>query len=368
MSDKSKSLLGLAAQIVAPYLVAVLLYGAYAFGYAQWSAESQLMAQRIAGGLIATFVAVWMVTPHYLVWSKTVGVPTKHKLKASRSMLYSSLKGAIQLPFSLSAFVVVPIIMLFVRAKDDKLPWIFDILYGDKNGLDGDNVWWTNKSYGNVGPNGEEVWEGVRVPPPVNPTPEEQAILDNSRYFKGLKQRTYAYRVLWLLRNRCTKLAVALGIKLKDFTQYRYWGPGLPPSMDKGVPGCQLIEHNGHYEVYNVSHLVTLFGKWPLQVRQRYGFKLGNETGPFQDSRWYMRDRKIEVINIAWSAKGYKKGIPRNQAADEVYTIDSPTQKIAQGTVMRAWCIGPNRYEEYANGEGGFYVRMVQLNSSLCGA
>lgn len=319
--NKIKSLTSLVLQILLPYVLVGL--GVYYFTHYHQPEHTPYWL----GGL-GLWCALWVLTPHYLIWFKIKKpfyyegslqmdqpikireddikwkvnnkLPTKIKVRASINMIKSTLRGLVVMPFSISAFFVVPIIMVFVKKSEDKLPGVLDLLWGDKNGLDGDNYWELREVDGII--------RGIPVPPPLNPNPEQEKELAKISYFPGLKQRTYAYRVLWLLRNRSTNLGVKMGGSINHYNGYRYWGPktdvmGAPKGQK--VFGAYLMENNGYWEVYQVSKGFRLFGRSFL-IRRRYGFKVANESSPFKDLEFYLRRREIEVINIAFSMKAYQ--------------------------------------------------------------
>lgn len=252
-------------------------------------------------GLVALF---WFVLPHYWLWSKLGDAPRRIKVKASTSFVKSYFRGLVVFPFSMSAWIVVPIVLLFVKKGDDTLPGILETLYGDINGLHGDNTYWLPDPV---------TGKGVRHPFPTDPsavqvdikTGEAKIMVQWNYWLEGVDQRTYSSRVIWLLRNRSTKMSFAMGKEIKSYDNYEHYGIKTPIGSEHG-PGWFLIVHDGDVDMMGVIYLGKLFGKYPMCGRIRYGYKLSNVMGPFIDVDPEHRYKRAEVINIAFSAKGYK--------------------------------------------------------------
>lgn len=251
-------------------------------------------------GLVALF---WFVLPHFWLWTKLNDAPRRIKIKASLSFVKSYFRGLVVFPFSVSAWFVVPIVLLFVKKEDNTLPGILEKLYGDINGLHGDNIWWKPDPV---------TGEGVRFECPLDPNEKQvqkdgsfKSMLECNYWLEGVFQRTYSSRVIWLTRNRSTKLSFALGKAVKNYEEFEHYGSKEPIGSEYG-PGWYLIVHDGDVDMMGVMYLGKLFGKYPMCGRVRYGFKLSNLMGPFITVDPKHRYKRAEVINIAISAKGYK--------------------------------------------------------------
>lgn len=251
-------------------------------------------------GLVAL---IWALVPHYWLWTKFPTAPRRIKIKGSVSFMKSYLRGLVVFPFSMSAWFVVPIVLLFVKKGDDTLPGILEKLYGDINGLHGDNIWWKPDP---------ETGQGVRFPCPDNPNELQvqldgttKTILECNYWLEGVFQRTYSSRLIWLLRNRSTKLSLAVGREASSYEEYTLYGTNNPVGSEH-PPGWVLLFYKGDVDMNGIIYLGKLFGKYPMCGRIRYGFKLGNTMGPHVTVDYAHRYTRAEVINIAFSVKGYK--------------------------------------------------------------
>ncbi len=284
---KASAIATVAGNVIAPYVLLAL--GWLLFNFLQ---ERSWLPY--AGFVILALVVFWNATPHYLIW-KRKDIPTALKRQASVSFLNSMVRGAAVMPFSMSAWFVVPIVCLFVKENDNKLPGIFDLLYGDVNGIHGDSVFWVWNP---------EIGEEIRTElPPTYDISEEQKkrFIEVNYFLPGVWQRTWASRVVWLLRNRATKMSEKLGVRISNYREWKYWGPLKP--IDRLAVGSYVMQMGKHFEVYQIVSLGTWFGKLPVICRQRYGFKLGNQMGPFITTHELARKQRSEVINIAYTVK-----------------------------------------------------------------
>lgn len=287
---KASAIVTVASNVLVPYILLAL----------GWQAFSFLQANNwlhYAAFAVLAWIVLWNATPHYLVW-KRKDMPTALKRKASLSFLESALRGAVVMPFSMSAFFVVPIVLLFVKEKDNKLPGIFDLLYGDVNGIHGDSVFWVWNP---------EIGEEIRIELPQTldiETEQRNRFIEVNYFLEGVWQRTWASRVVWLLRNRSTKLSEKMGVRIANYREWKYWGPLKP--IDRLATGSYVMQMGKHFEVYQIVSLGKWFGKFPMICRQRYGYKLGNQMGPFITTHEMARKTSSEVINIAYTIKGDK--------------------------------------------------------------
>lgn len=287
---KASTIASVVGNVLAPYILVAL----------GWLAYDQLQTQgwlHYAGFSILALLVFWNITPHFLLWSRD-DMSSKLKLKASVSFLNSMLRGFIVMPFSILAWFVVPVILLFVKETDNRLPGIFELLFGDVNGIHGDSVYWVWS---------DEIGGEVRIdlPQTKDVTPEQREMLIGLNYFlPGVWQRTWASRVVWLLRNRATKMSERLGVNIPTYREWKYWGPLKP--LDRMGVGSYVMQMGSHFEISRLTPLGNWFGKFPIVMRQRYGFKLGNQMGPFQCYFEQTRKRRSEVINIAYTFKAAK--------------------------------------------------------------
>lgn len=287
---KASTVIKVASTVLAPYVLLAL-------GWLAFNALQERGWLHFAAIAIVAWVVFWNATPHYLVWKRD-DMPASVKRQASKSFIVSAFRGAVVMPFSMSAFIVVPILLLFVKEKANKLPGIFELLYGDVNGIHGDSVFWVWNA---------ELGEEIRIDlPQTSDISEEQRLkfIEVNYFIEGVWQREWASRVIWLTRNRSTKLSEKMGVRISDYRQWRYWGPLKP--IDRMAAGSYVMRMGKHFEVYQIVSLGKWFGKFPMICRQRYGYKLGNQMGPFNVSRELSRKTSSEVINIAYTFKADK--------------------------------------------------------------
>lgn len=257
----------------------------------------------IAWCFVGLVALVWLLLPYYWLLRNFSEVPRRVKAKAVISFAKSYLRGLLVLPFTVSAWFVVPIVLLFVKKEDNTLPGILEKLYGDINGLHGDNTWWVPDA---------KTGEGVRLPCPLDPNEKQiqsdgtyKTILECNYWLPGVFQRTFSSRLIWLTRNRSTKLSFALGKPVSEYENFEYYGATKPIGSSIG-PGWYLILHNNDVDMVGVVYLGKLFGKYPMCGRIRYGFKLSNLMGPYVTSDLKARYKRAEVVNISFSIKAYK--------------------------------------------------------------
>jgi len=273
--------------IVVPYLLL------FSYGKALWENPSLTLERTKL--IFGAYFLVWSIVPQLQIWLlKDDKLTAATRRQASIYMIKKIPSGLLMTFMSLSAFFAVPIIVgFFVKREDTQLPGIWQKLYGDKNGIDGDNVWWVEmqRPNGTIG--------GWRIPIPLNPTPEQQAVLDENQYFKGIKQGTKAYRILWLLRNKCTQLAEDMGDEVEEYSSAIY-GFQQPLNSRENQFGVQLLQSGDSFEIAQLFSL-----KW-LVFRTRWGVKISNEAAPWADTELVYRRPRFEMINISFSLKRNK--------------------------------------------------------------
>lgn len=133
----------------------------------------------------------------------------------------------IELPLDLSSFIVVPIVLLFCKKEDARLPKYF--------------AWYDDYNYGI---NGDLPWQG----------PEHS----NGKY------REYRWRVRWLLRNRVNTFSVAiLGLNSREITKLDISGDIETENKPVGHSGWQYIvattKDNKKYFCYYVVYQYPFF-------------------------------------------------------------------------------------------------------------
>ena len=257
----------------------------------------------IALCFIALVAAVWFLLPFYWLLRHFSDVPRRVKAKAMISFVKSYFRGLAVLPFSVSAWLVLPIILLFVKKEDNTLPGILETLYGSVDGLHGDNTWWVVTLVSG---------ESMRLPCPTDPTQKllqpdgsYKPVIDFNYWLPGVFQRTFSSRLVWLTRKRCTKLKTAFGKQITDYENYEYFGSKKPIGSDSGE-GWYLMLHNNDVDLTGFAYLGKLFGKYPMCGRVRCGFKLSNVMSPFVTSDIKTRSKRVEVVNTSFSVKVYR--------------------------------------------------------------
>lgn len=249
--------------------------------------------------VIGCIYAVWFIVPHLQIWSvKDPDITSKIKRDASLFMLKMVPRAMLQMVFATSAFFVVPIVVtFFTKNSANRLPGLFQKYYGDKNGIDGDNVYWVEM----IRPDG--TWGGWRIPIPENPTPEQWDLFDEHTYFPGIRQKTKRYRILWLLRNRSTKFAMDMGVNLESFHDTVVYGTRAPfnskgPNRQMGL---QLMVAGKDKKAYEIAQLVDIGGK--AVFRTRWGVKVANEASPWNTNEDVYRWPRAEQTSISFSIK-----------------------------------------------------------------
>lgn len=158
-------------------------------------------------------------------------------------------------PLSLTAYIVVPVVLLLVPKEADRLPsWL---------------RWYDDHKYGI---NGDEYWQG----------PE---------HANG-HEREYLWRLKWLTRNKMTTFAhEVLGVKVDKNAVVKHWGDIRTANRPIGHSGWQYIElhQNGkmypcYYVVYqwgNTGRCFRMYAGWKLKDYAEYGAEQGSVGKPY---------------------------------------------------------------------------------------
>lgn len=149
----------------------------------------------------------------------------------------------IALPLELSAYIVVPLILLFVGKDDKRLPRAFRWYDDWKYGIDGDEYW--------VNPNQKD-----------KPPTKEAA-------------QTYKWRLKWLLRNKATTfMHEIVGVRLLPKGKIIQYGDDETEDQPVGHSGFQYIEYHYDGKMWPCYYWVRQWGSTGRCIRFYCGWKL----------------------------------------------------------------------------------------------
>ena len=233
------------------------------------------------------FLAIYFMLPVLLVICTSA--PVNHKVKASLCMLEAGLKGLVMIPVDLSAMVVMPVVLLFIKKDAQHLPkWLH--WYDNDVSINGDE--WA------VFRDGE--WRDLHQDPTTGPLRDgevavaytDPAYTGDAYYCKGSHPTSYKARVVWLaFRNRASRLAEILGYTYGDVEDRESWGDD---KTGRDHEGLVLNRCDNKYQLYFVKKL----GK--LCYRVNYGYKL------WKDNTWGKPTAPVVAIFfsiLSWKGK-----------------------------------------------------------------
>lgn len=182
---------------------------------------------------------------------------------------------AIELPFEILAFIMVPIALLFCKNGDEHLPrWA---------------SWFDDPDYGI---NGDEGWK--------------------SEHFPNGKNRTYWARLCWLYRNRIGVFSTKyLGVKVEgiDAGTVRTMGDTLA-TYNKGqnntecLVTCELKDGRERFGYYREIR----YGKSKWYCRIYLGWKLMDIVGMREDNKHtYLEADDKKILQTVWAINPFKR-------------------------------------------------------------
>jgi hypothetical protein len=161
-------------------------------------------------------------------------------MKHLKNALRITFWTLVELPVMLLSFIVVPIALLFVKEEDNHLPsWA---------------KWWETYDYDI---NGDPPWQG----------PE---------HANG-QQRTYYWRLRWLLRNKAGYFSYTVtGFEIDETVVYRAWGDVYTSNIP-GHSGFLYAECDKGGKTYPCYYYVMQIGNTSRCVRLYFGWKFRHD-------------------------------------------------------------------------------------------
>lgn len=233
MKDKLWGYALLALTLILPYLALAFLGSCMAIAN-ELSNEFAVVAIATLIGFIGvfSFILTWL-SPHYFIWFSIKNVPTSVRRAASVSMLICMAKSFILQACQWAAFLAVPIAVLFAKKDAKFLPSFLQTLFGRKDGLDGSSA------------------------------------------IHGFLPGSYGHRVFFLLKDRCSSLALKLGSSLTTGTPFMIYGDRSALSAftsDNIVPGNVGVFMISCGSIFELGSLWYVKGAW--YVKQHTGHVL----------------------------------------------------------------------------------------------
>ena len=160
--------------------------------------------------------------------------------KHVKNLIRIFIMSIITLPVELSAYIIVPIVLLFVSKDDNNLPTMFS--------------WYDDWKYGI---NGDPYWQGSD-----HAGSEEKA-------------RTYWWRVKWLTRNKATTFFHnVVGVKIDPAGYINHYGDPATEDQPLGHSGWQYIEYHKDGKMWPCYYFVYQYGNSSKCLRAYWGWKL----------------------------------------------------------------------------------------------